>query len=137
MTSETTRSAVASVEAGCLASNAPQAHAVVRPRSALSTLLVLLSLLVMVLPSFPQELWGAGVGAPVSSRGHDGLVSQGEVPSTGSAARLEVDDAMTPPSLSGSRVLGAASAPTLRGRSALSLGISADAPLHRPPRIAT
>ena len=80
------------------------------PRTALSTLLVLLSLLVMVLPSFPQELWGAGVGAPVSSRGHDGLVSQGEVPSTGSAARLEVDDAMTPPSLSGSRVLGAASA---------------------------
>lgn len=99
-------------------------------------MLVLLSLLVMVLPSFPQGLWVVGIGAPVSSQGPDGLLSQGEAPSTGFASRIEIDEAVTPPSLPGSRVLGEASAPTLRGRSALSLGISADAPRHRPPRTA-
>lgn len=135
VTSVPTISAVASPEVRCLASTAIRAQSVGRPCSALSTILVLLSLLVMVLPSLPQELWAAGVGAPVSSQGPDGFSSQGEAPSTGAASRLEIDDAVTSPSLPGSRVLGTVSAPTLRGRSALALGISADAPLHRPPRI--
>ncbi|KQO53775.1 MULTISPECIES: hypothetical protein [Methylobacterium] len=97
-------------------------------------MLVLLSLLVMVLSSLPQGLWAGGVGAPVSSQWPDGFTSQGEAPSTGSASHLEIDDAVTPSSLSGSRLLGEALEPALRGRSALSLGISADAPLYRPPR---
>ncbi|MCC0808787.1 hypothetical protein FPV16_21695 [Methylobacterium sp. W2] len=98
-------------------------------------MLVLLSLLVMVLPTLPHGLWAVGVEAPVSGQGPDGLISQGEAPSTGCSPRLEIDDAVAPPSLPGSRSLGTALAPTLRGRSALSLGINADAPLQRPPRI--
>jgi hypothetical protein len=134
VTSAPIRLAVASAEAKGFVPTAMQAQSVVRSRSALSTMLVLLSLLVMVLPSLPQGLRAVGVGALVTSQWPDGLMNQGESPSTGLASRLEIDDGVTPPAFPGSQILGTPSAPTLRDRSALSLGISADAPLHRPPR---
>ncbi|WP_245259293.1 hypothetical protein [Methylobacterium sp. 77] len=98
--------------------------------------MVLLSLLALVLPSIPQGHWAGGVSVPVASQWPDGMSGQAEVPSANAVSRLEADDAVMLRLFPEPRMLGLSSAPSLRGRSALSLGINAKAPLHRPPRVA-
>ncbi|GJE18215.1 hypothetical protein [Methylobacterium marchantiae] len=130
------RIAVSTRDAAAIASDPARPQTGARPRSAASILLILLCLLTLVLPTVPPGPWADGMSGPVTSQRTDTVTGQAEAPSTSVVSRLDMDDALTLVPLPVSQTLGVVSPPTLRGRSALSLGISAEAPLHRPPRIA-